>query len=79
MSLFDFFKKKKSAQKAKDRLSVAIALDRDSNIYPHLDQMKQEIMEVVKKYSQIKDVSITKDKVGDKDILDIEIVLEEGR
>ena len=77
MSLFDFFRKKKSAKRAKDRLSVAIALDRDSNIYPHLDQLKQEIMAVVQKYSRIKDVKISKEKIEDQDILDIEIVLEE--
>jgi len=79
MSLFGFLKKKKSAQRAKDRLNVAIALDRDSNVYPYLDQMKQEIMQIVQKYSKIKDVRINKEKVEDQDILDIEIVLEDKR
>ena len=77
MSLFGFLKKKKSAQRAKDRLNVAIALDRDSNVYPYLDQMKQEIMQIVQKYSKIKDVRINKEKVEDQDVLDIEIVLED--
>ena len=77
MSLFGFLKKKKSAQRAKDRLNVAIALDRDSNVYPYLDQMKQEIMHIVQKYSKIKDVRINKEKVEDQDVLDIEIVLED--
>ncbi len=79
MSLFGFLKKKKSAQRAKDRLNVAIALDRDSNVYPYLDQMKQEIMQIVQKYSKIKDVRINKEKIEDQDVLDIEIVLEEMR
>ncbi len=79
MSLFGFLKKKKSAKRAKDRLSVAIALDRDSNVYPYLDQMKQEIMQIVQKYSKIKDVRINKEKLEDQDVLDIEIVLEESR
>ncbi len=78
MSLFGFLKKKKSAKRAKDRLNVAIALDRDSNVYPYLDQMKQEIMQIVQKYSKIKDVRINKEKVEDQDILDIEIVLEDS-
>ncbi len=77
MSLFGSFKKKKSAQRAKDRLNVAITLDRDSNLYPYLDELKIEIMQIVQKYSKIKDVRINKEKVDDQDILDIEIVLDE--
>ena len=76
MSFFDLFKKKKSAKVAKDRLSVAIALDRESNLYPHLDEMKQEIMEIVRKYSRIKDVQIKKEQADGKDILEIEVVLD---
>ncbi len=78
MSFFGSFKKKKSAQRAKDRLNVAITLDRDSNLYPYLDELKIEIMQIVQKYSTIRDVRINKEKVDDQDILDIEIVLEEG-
>ncbi len=78
MSFFGSFKKKKSAQRAKDRLNVAITLDRDSNLYPYLDELKIEIMQIVQKYSTIRDVRINKEKVDDQDILDIEIVLEES-
>ncbi len=78
MSFFGSFKKKKSAQRAKDRLNVAITLDRDSNLYPYLDELKIEIMQIVQKYSTIRDVRINKEKIDDQDILDIEIVLEES-
>jgi len=68
--------KKKSAASAKDRLTIAILSDRDSNAYPFMDEMKIEIMQVVQKYMGVKTVDIKKEVNGDIEALSIEIELE---
>ncbi len=51
--MFSFFKKKSSAQKAKDRIQLVVINDR-ANCSPEvLNMMKQEIIEVIKKYMVI--------------------------
>jgi len=56
MSLFDFFKKSRhnSAATAKERLQIIVAHQRNQSSQPQfLETMKQEILEVVKKYFAI--------------------------
>ena len=75
--MFGFFKKKKSASIAKDRLTIAIMSDRDrTNSYPFMDEMKAEIIEVVKKYVGVKNVEIRKEVAGDLEALSIDVELE---
>ena len=75
--MFSFFKKKSSAKTAKDRLTIAIMSDRQqSDAFPFMDEMKAEIMEVIKKYIGVKTISIKKEIEGDMEALSIDIQLE---
>ncbi len=77
MFIFDFFKKKKSADIAKDRLTIAIMSDRKNSInYPFMDEMKEEIINVVKKYIGVKGIEIKKDFDGDFEALSIDVLLD---
>lgn len=77
MFIFDFFKKKKSADIAKDRLTIAIMSDRKNSInYPFMDEMKEEIINVVKKYMGVKGIEIKKDFDGDFEALSIDVLLD---
>jgi len=75
--MFGFFKKRKSASVAKDRLTIAIMSDRDrTNGFPFMDEMKAEIMEVVKKYVGVRGVEIRKEVDGEMEALAIDVELE---
>ena len=75
--MFGFFKRKKSASVAKDRLTIAIMSDRDRiNAYPFMDEMKAEIIEVVKKYIGVKGVEIKKEIDGELEALSIDVELD---
>ena len=50
MSFFEIFKKKKSKDIAKDRLMMMLAYERANAKIENLDEMKKELIEVVKKY-----------------------------
>ncbi len=77
MFIFNFFKKKKSADIAKDRLTIAIMSDRKNSInYPFMDEMKEEIINVVKKYMGVKGIEIKKDFDGDFEALSIDVLLD---
>jgi len=75
--MFSFFKKKSSATTAKDRLTIAIMSDRQNNNYPFMDEMKAELLEVVKKYIGVKTIDIKKETVDGVEALSIEVELEE--
>ena len=75
--MFGFFKKKKSASVAKDRLTIAIMSDRDrTNGYPFMDEMKAEIIAVVQKYVGVRGVEIRKEIDGDMEALAIDVELD---
>jgi len=75
--MFGFFRKKPSANTAKDRLTIAIMSDRASNSeFPFMDKMKAEIIEIVKKYIGVKDVAIKKENHGSLEALSIDIELD---
>ncbi|WP_456323798.1 cell division topological specificity factor MinE [Hydrogenimonas sp.] len=79
MSFFDRFfgkEKKKSAGVAKDRLMIAIAADRENSRIPNLDQMRAEIISVLEKYISIDEIEISKERKGDMDMLEIEVVVK---
>lgn len=75
--MFGWFNKKESASVAKDRLTVAIMTDRATNSeYPFMNELKVEIVEVVKKYIGIKEVVIKKEVDEEVEALSIEIQLD---
>ncbi len=76
--MFSWLKKKKSASIAKDRLTIAIMSDRDANTdFPFMDELKAEIIDVVKKYVGVKTVEIKKEVEGEFEALSIDIQLED--
>jgi len=75
MSLFDIFKKKKSKDVAKDRLMMMLAYERAHTKINNLDEMKKELIEVVKKYLNVKDIHIKTSSNQDIETLEVEIVL----
>ncbi len=76
MNLFEaiFGKKKKSAEAAKDRLKIMLAHER-VHALPYIDDLKKDIIEVVKKYAEVNDIKIRTEKNQDIDFLEVEIVL----
>jgi len=77
--MFPWTKKKKSASVAKDRLMIAIMSDRHHETYPFMDDLKAEIIEVVKKYIGVKAIDIKKEMEGDFEALSIDIQLESNQ
>ena len=70
-----FNNKKSSAQEAKDRLKLILAHERTINV-PYMDAMKQEILEVIKKYTKAQKIDIKTDSNQDFNTLEVEILLE---
>ena len=81
MSLFNFFKKNRpnnSAAMAKERLQIIVAHRRSQGSQPQfLETMKQEILEVVKKYFAIDlaDISADISRKGETEMLELNINL----
>ncbi len=84
MGLFSFFRRTDdgSAKLAKDRLQVLIAHERsDRNGPDYLPQLKQDILDVIKKYVKVGDESLTVqlETQADCDILELNITLPEDQ
>ena len=78
MTLFERFfgsKKDESANVAKDRLKLMLAHERADCAVPYLDDLKNDLLEVVKKYTKAGDVSIKTEQNQNVDMLEIEIQL----
>ena len=71
-----FGKKETSASVARDRLKLVLAHERASNALPYMEEMKSEIMEVIKKYTQVKDIHISSQSNQNIDVLEMEIILK---
>jgi len=76
MSFFDFFKKKKSKDVAKDRLMMMLAYERANTKIDNLDEMKKELINVVKKYLNVKDIHIKTSSNQEIETLEVEILLQ---
>ena len=75
--LFPWFKRKKSASVAKERLKIAIMSDRTgSSDYPFMEDLKQDIIDVIKKYKKVSKVEVKKASGRDVNSLSIDIELE---
>ena len=76
MSLFSKMgTKHKSADKAKDRLSIMLAHERAQNSFPFMEEMRNDIIDVIKKYTKVEHVSIKTEQNQNIDILEVEITL----
>jgi len=80
MSFLDKFfgKEKSSAKNATDRLKLVLAHERAINV-PYLEEMKREILEVIKKYTHAERIEIKTDSNQNIDTLEVEIVLGRNR
>jgi len=76
MSFFDIFKKKKSKDVAKDRLMMMLAYERANTKLDNLDDMKKDLINVVKKYLNVKDIHIKSNSNQDIETLEVEIILD---
>jgi cell division topological specificity factor len=78
MSFMDliFGRKQASANIAKDRLTVMLAAERGSNALPQMEEMKKEILEVIKKYTKVKEIKIKSENNQNIEMLEVEIVLD---
>jgi cell division topological specificity factor len=78
MSFFDklFGKKESSASKAKDRLRLVLETERGANAIPNMDEMREELIKVIQKYTKVKDIKIISEKNHDIDVLALEIILD---
>jgi len=75
MSFFDIFRKKKSKEVAKDRLMMMLAYERANTKIENLDEMKKDLINVVKKYLSVKDINIKSSSNQEIETLEVEIIL----
>ncbi|TXH70634.1 MAG: cell division topological specificity factor MinE [Thiothrix sp.] len=80
MGILDYFRtpKPKTAQVAKERLQILIAHERiDRNGPDFLPQLRNDIMNVIRKYVPIddKDVNVHLERVNDCEVLELNIAL----
>lgn len=85
MSILEVFrtrtKKDNTAAIARERLQIIVAHERNDNKIPdYLPSMKQDILEVVRKYVSVEQdhVSITFENQQDVSILELNVTLPEG-
>ena len=85
MSLLDYFrsnKKQNTAQLAKERLQIIVAHERSSRGGPdYLPQLKQDLLDVIRKYVQIspEQVTVQLDKKDDLSVLELNIMLNSDK
>ena len=70
-----FFKKKKSKEVAKDRLMMMLAYERANTKIENLDEMKKDLINVVRKYLNVKDINIKSNSNQNIETLEVEILL----
>ena len=81
MSLLDFFlrpRKENTARVAKERLQIIVAHERSTRGGPdYLPQLKQDLLEVIRKYVAISpdQVTVQLDKKDDLSVLELNIML----
>jgi len=70
------FGKKKSGAVAKDRLMMMLEYERASTKIDNIEDMKKDIIAVIRKYVSVKDVNIKNHSNQDFEALELEIVLD---
>lgn len=71
-----FGEKDRSASKAKDRLKLMLAHERADCAVPYLDDLKRDLLEVIKKYTKVGDINIKTENNQNIDMLEVEIMLD---
>jgi len=61
---------------AKNRLSIAIMSDRGGDKYPFMDELKSEIVTVVKRYMGVRSVEVKKEVDGNIEAISIDVLLD---
>ena len=85
MSLLDFFlrpRKDNTAKVAKERLQIIVAHERSTRGGPdYLPQLKQDLLDVIRKYVQIspEQVTVQLDKKDDLSVLELNIMLNSDK
>jgi cell division topological specificity factor MinE len=78
--MFGFLEKNNSAVIAKNRLTIAIMSDRERmGTYPFMDEMKAEIIAVVKKYIGVRTIEVRKEISGEFEGISIDVELGENK
>jgi len=77
MSFFEslFGKKKSTASVAKDRLTIMLSHERASCKLPYLDDLRNDLIAVIRKYTKVDDVKISSHQNQSIEILEVEVVL----
>jgi len=77
MSFFDdlFGKKKTTADVAKNRLKIMLSHERASCKLPYLDDLRNDLIAVIKKYTKVDDVKITSHTNQNLEFLEVEVIL----
>jgi cell division topological specificity factor MinE len=68
--------KKKSATIAKERLKIAIMSDRLETEYAFMEDLKRDIINVIRKYKKVANIEIKKIQENGIDAITIEVELE---
>ncbi len=77
MSFFSklFGKKQNSASVAKDRLKIVLSHERVDCKLPYLDDLRNDLIAVVKKYTAVENIKISSHGNQKIDMLEVEITL----
>lgn len=77
MSFFEtlFGRKKSTASVAKERLTLMLSHERTSCKLPYLDDLRNDLIAVIKKYTKVEDVKIVSHTNQDTELLEVEIIL----
>jgi cell division topological specificity factor len=75
--MFGFGKKSDSgsSRKAFERLTLTLQKDRNSNSLPYLEDMKKDIMEVIKKYARDGHIDVKSSTDNNSDLLEVEVTV----
>lgn len=79
MSLMEMLFGKKDttpANVAKNRLTLVLAHERADNAFPWMEDLKADLMNVMKKYTAVKDIKVKSDKNHNIDLIEFEILLD---
>ncbi|WP_041959774.1 MULTISPECIES: cell division topological specificity factor MinE [Sulfurospirillum] len=77
MSFFSdlFGTKKNTADVAKNRLKIMLSHERASCKLPYLDDLRNDLIAVIKKYTKVEDVKITSHNNQNLELLEVEVIL----
>lgn len=75
--MFGFAKKsdKPSSKEAYDRLTLILQKERSSNALPYLEDLKKDILQVLRKYTDNGNINVKSTTDNNLDLLEVEISL----